>query len=183
MTAAACPETRTALSRDEAYAVLEPYFLAVQERFVPRFDKTRTVRFAILGEIHDKTRHFAAWDGRAILAAPELAELPEETVLAILSHEFGHATDFLYPGEYVLVDGEGIVTMPPTPQDTRKLDKRAAQALRARMHLWQERDGDTVERTADAIGESVIGRPIGYSGPCLLQTFERGMRPRPEGLR
>lgn len=183
MTAAPCGPTRTRLSRDEAHAVLEPYFLVVRERFAPKLPKTAKVTLEVAGDVHDTERHFAGWDGHHVVAAAEMAELPEGTVLAIFSHEFGHATDFLYPGAYVFVDGEGLVTMPRAPEDTRDLDKRGAQALRARMRWWQDRDDDAIERTADAIAEHIIGKPIGYAGPCMLQSFGGGERPRPRGLR
>lgn len=164
---------------DEAFAILEPYFLAVRTQFVEQAPRVKKVQLDISRQMHDTARHFAGWSGRAVLASPEMVHLPEETVLAILSHEFGHAVDFLYPGAYVLVDGEGLVHQ----GDVAGSDKRAEQARVAIARRWEKRDDDTVERTADAIAEMVLGRSIGYSGPCLLQTFGPGVRPRPEGLK
>lgn len=161
--------------------MIEPYFLAVKELFIPFATKTKTVRLKVDRGMHDTARHFAGCDGSTILVAPEMGDLGEETVLAMLAHEFGHAVDFLYPGEYVLVDGDGITRMPATPNAKAKLDARGEQAMVARMRHWRDRDEDTVEKTADAIAEKVLGRPIGYCGPCLLQCF--GGEPRPVALR
>lgn len=116
-----------------------------------------------------------------MVVAPEIAELPEETLLAILSHEFGHATDFLYPTEFVLVDDGELVRLPSVP--VKLIDRKAEQANLARMNAWQRRDADTVERTADAIAERFTGHLVGYCGPCELQCFDRGHRPRRKGLR
>lgn len=171
---------RRPLSAPEAYVVLEPYYEAVRERFVEQgLERCRHVSLEIAGWVHDSERHYAAtapW-GKLIVAAPELADLPDETVLAILGHEFGHATDFLYPGDFLFRRDELVRMMAPNPEDKRQL-----QAHAARMRVWKERDDDLVERTADAIGADVLGRPIGYCGPCKLQCFERGVR-RPDGLR
>lgn len=164
---------------DEAFAILEPYFLAVRAHFIGSCPSVKKVSLDVTREMHDTARHFAGWNGRSVLVAPEMVQLPEETVLAILSHEFGHAVDFLHPGAYVLVDGEGLVRQ----GEVTGKDKRAEQARVARARRWEKRDDDTVERTADAIAEMVTGQSIGYAGPCLLQTFGAGVRPRPEGLR
>jgi len=180
----ACLEIRPTLTVEEAEAVIEPYFLAVQEVFVGSgATKCKKTRFEVAPWIHDSPRHFAACEdtGRVIIVAPEFAELPEETVIAILSHEFGHATDFLYPGAFVLVDDGELVKMPPVPQ--KLSNKKAEQANVARMQAWERRDKDAVERTADAIAEMHTGHLIGYCGPCELQCFDRGTRPRRSGLR
>jgi hypothetical protein len=171
---------RRPLSAPEAYVVLEPYYEAVRERFVAEgFERCRHVTLEIAPWVHDSERHFAAtapW-GKLIVAAPELADLPDDSVLAILGHEFGHATDFLYPGDFVFRRDAIVRLAPPDPEDKRQL-----QAHTARMRFWKERDDDLVERTADAIGEGVLGRQIGYCGPCRIQCFDRGCR-RPDGLR
>jgi hypothetical protein len=182
----ACRDTGTDLTVEEAYAILEPYFLAVQERFVAEgAGRTGDVQLEVAPWAHDAPRHFAATatTGSPVVVAPELAELPEETVLAILAHEFGHAVDYLYPGEYVLVDdGElELVRLPPTPAHDLG-GQRGEQAYLARMRRWEHRDDDTVERTADAIAEYFTGHAIGYCGPCSLQCFDRGVS-RPKGLR
>jgi hypothetical protein len=181
---AACPEIRTILTVEEAEAVIEPYFLAVQEVFVGNgATKCKRVRLEIAPWIHDSPRHFAATEdtGKVMVVSPEFTELPEETVVAILSHEFGHAVDFLYPSEYQLVDDGELVRLPPVP--AKLIDKKAEQANLARMRKWEKRDKDAVERTADAIAEMYTGKRIGYCGPCELQCFNRGRRPRRPGLR
>lgn len=180
----ACPEIRPLLTVEEAEAVIEPYFLAVQDVFVGNGStKCKKVRLEIAPWIHDSARHFAACEdtGRVMIVSPEFAELPEETVIAILSHEFGHATDFLYPGEFVLIDDGELVRLPPVPK--KLIDHKAEQANLARMQAWQRRDKDAVERTADSIAEMFTGHLIGYCGPCELQCFDRGVRPRRPGLR
>jgi len=182
--AQACPDVRSSLTIDEAAAVAEPYFLAVREVFlIGGASRCKKVRLEIASWIHDSPRHFAACEstGRVMVLAPEVLELPEATVLAILSHEFGHATDFLYPGEFVLVDDGELVRMPPVPEYL--VNKKAEQANVARMTAWEKRDADTVERTADSIAEHFTGKRIGYCGPCELQCFNRGARPRRDGLR
>jgi hypothetical protein len=180
----ACPEIRSPLTVEEAEAVIEPYFLAVQDVFVGNgATRCKRVKLEIAPWIHDSPRHFAACEdtGRLIITAPEFAELPEETLIAIMSHEFGHATDFLYPGEYMLVDDGELVKMPRVPAG--KLDKKGSQAHVARSRVWEKRDKDTVERTADSLAEMFTGHLIGYCGPCELQCFDRGHRPRRPGLR
>lgn len=175
---------RTSLSLDEAEAVIEPYFTAVKETFQESgATLTKSVRLELAEWAHDKPRHYAATEdtGRLIVVAPEFAELPEGTILAILSHEFGHAVDFLYPGEFMVVDDGELVMMPKIPKGA--LESRQTEAAIARARVWRDRDKDTVERTADAIAEHFTGRLIGYSGPCELQSFERGVRPRRLGLR
>jgi hypothetical protein len=180
----ACAETATELTVEEAQAILEPYFIAVQERFVAEgAGRARGVRLEVAPWAHDSDRHFGATSttGSPLVVAPELAELPEETVLAIFSHEFGHSIDYLYPGEYVLMDDGELVRLPPTPASDFG-GRRGEQAYLARMTHWNDRDDDTVERTADAIAEHFTGHAIGYCGPCSLQCFDRGTS-RPEGLR
>lgn len=179
-----CPEIRSPLTVEEAAAVIEPYFIAVRDVFVREgATKCKRVTLEIAPWIHDSPRHFAATEerGKFMVAAPEFAELPEDTVLAILAHEFGHAVDFLYPGEYLLVDDGELVKMPRVP--VGRLDQKATQAHIARTRSWGKRNKDAVERTADAIAEMFTGRTIGYCGPCELQCFDRGVRPRRPGLR
>jgi hypothetical protein len=182
-----CPETVTDLDCEAALAVVEPYFLAVRETFADHERSEwggavpmRRVRLECSVLMHDTERHFAACrdDGRLIVVAPHLAELPEETVVAILAHEFGHAMDYAHPGAYWL-DGSGLSRVDVAPEPD---DKRVRQTLVARARRWRDRDDDTIERHADAIAEHVTGRTIGYAGPCLLQSFDRGIR-RPRGLR
>jgi hypothetical protein len=176
---------RASLSLDAAEAVIEPYFAAVKQVFVEGgASSAKKVRLELAGWAHDAPRHYAATEdtGRVIITAPEFAELPEETIVAILAHEFGHAVDFLYPGKYVFADDE-LVEMPMPDRDGDLIDKKAEQANVARMRAWRRRGKDDVERTADAIAELFTGQQIGYCGPCELQCFNRGTRPRRLGLR
>jgi len=173
-----CEAPLTELSPDEAHCVLEPYFEVVQALYLGAgLELVKRTRFYVAPEIHDTPRHYAACrdDGTAILVAPELAELPDAVVLAILCHEFGHATDFLYPGEFVMGKPEA-----PAARRSREAfeDKHWARWMRS----WSERDDDTVERTADAIAEFVTGVRYGYLGPCNLQSFD-STKARPQGLR
>lgn len=172
------------MKEDEALAILEPYFEATRDVFVEAgAQRCSRISLEIAPWIHDSPRHYAGTSetGKLVVAAPELAELPEGTVLAIFAHELGHATDFLYPAEYVLVDDGELVRLPPVPQ--KLIDRKAEQANLARTRIWRDRDVDAVERTADAIAEKLTGRTIGYCGPCSIQCFDRGQRPRPLGLR
>jgi len=179
----ACEHTETELSPEEAFAVLEPYFVAVREVFVDAGAPVGSVVLEVAPWVHDGPRHFAATaeSGRTIVCAPELAQLPEETVLAILSHEFGHAEDFSTPGRY-FVDDDGELLSHIDENAAALEQKMGRQARIARMKRWGSRDHDMVERTADAIAKLRVGREIGYAGPCSLQSFSRGVRPRPRGL-
>lgn len=183
-----CPPVRSELTLDEAEAIIDPYFTVVRDVFVEAgAARTKKTKLEIARWAHDKPRHFAATEetGRKIVVSPEFAELPEDTVLAILSHEFGHVVDFLYPGRYMVVDDGELVEMPEVPEfdPDAEIDPRALEAVLARERFWNRRDKDAVERTADAIAEFFTGRLIGYAGPCELQSFDRGMRPRRAGLR
>lgn len=161
---------------DEALVVIEPYFVTVRDRFV-RFGLERCSRTKLWCApwVHDTPRHFAACtdDGLNIYVAPETADLPDGTVLAILAHEFGHATDFLYPAEFAL-GREGV-----TRRDFAAVSDKQT---RAWISGWRGRDEDAVEFCADGIAEHVLHMPIGYQGPCQLQCFNCGDG-RPAGLR
>jgi hypothetical protein len=153
-----------------ARLILEPYFDELQERFVEAgLDRVSETRLRCKLGLHDTPRHFAGCleDGTMIYAAPELVEMPTDMVLGILAHELGHAADFLYPGEFVLRE-DHVVRVEPDRQ---------------RMKGWRKRDDDTVEITADFIAEKVLGTPIGYRGPCHLQSLGHVGNPRPLGLR
>lgn len=172
-----CTETETDLTVEQAHAILEPYFQVVRERFLDYgLDRVRRVRLTCDEQLHDTPRHFAACyeDGSEILVAPEMAELGYDTVCAMFAHELGHATDFNYPGEFVL-RGSRVQRIA-----AGELDGELKQ-WRHRLNGWKRRDQDTIELTADAIAEEVMGVPIGYRGPCLLQGF--GGPRRPIGLR
>ncbi len=165
------------LSEEEAFAVLEPYFKAASglyEEYCERIGMPfKRVRLECRTDMHDTPRHFAgaSTDGRLIAVAPHMADLPEDTVAAIFAHEFGHIIDHQNPGVFAL-RGEELVRHRGTDE----------KHLIARMKQWDARDYDAVEITADLIAQQVIGKRIGYSGPCLLQGFDRGV-PRPRGLR
>lgn len=170
-------ETPDPLSIDEAHAVLEPYFEVMRDEYSKYgLTKVKRVRFFVAPSMHDSPRHFGACrtDGSALLLAPELAEMPPPVVLAILAHEFGHATDFLYPGEFVLgKEGPAIRRV-----QTEVEEKQWSRWLKS----WHKRDDDVVELTADAIAHRVMGVPYGYLGPCQIQSFD-AVKARPMGLR
>ena len=159
-------------------AILEPYFLAARERFLEHgFERVKRTRLACSSALHDTARHFAATrdDGLEVILTPEMVEIGEDFVVGIVAHELGHATDFLYPGEFVLGrSGEEIVRR-------RREDTSELQWARW-LTEWQKRDAYVVEKTADLIAGLVWGMPIGYQGPCMLETFEGGV-PRPRELR
>lgn len=165
---------------EEAASILAPHYDAVRDVFsayepkvgnpLSRLTKTKLV---VSEDARDSERHFAACreDATAIILAPQAADLPVPTLVAILAHEFGHAADFAYPGSWRLIErGEPAIWHPPT--------RRHARTVRD----WEERDEDQVEWAADAIAMSVTGKHIGYCGPCMLQCFSGG-KPRPRGLR
>lgn len=164
------------LDPPEALVVLEAYFKVVQDQFVAYgLDRCARTRLKCASWIHDTERHFAACthDGLQIYVAPELADLPEPTVLAIFAHEFGHASDFLYPAEFARA------ARGPVRRDFGAVSEKQ---VRAWVSGWKARDDDAVEVAADNIAELVLGMPIGYHGPCQLQCFNQGV-PRPVGLR
>lgn len=166
------------LSPEQALAVIEPYFVVLRDDYFIEHGLAAVSRTAIYCApwVHDSERHFAACreDGLAVIAAPEMAELPYGTMSAILAHELGHAVDYLYPGEFALGRDQ-------TALRRRREDFTDAQWARW-MRCWEDRSDDVIEYTADAIAELVTGARIGYSGPCKLQAFSRGQA-RPQGLR
>lgn len=157
--------------------VLEPYFEVVRAEYrAYGLIKVKRPQLFVAPEMHDSPRHYGACrdDGSAILLAPELAEMSESIVLAIIAHEFGHATDFLYPGEFVLGDGGPAARRVEKDEEPKQWSKW--------LKAWHKRSGDVVELTADAIAERVMGVPYGYQGPCNLQSFD-ALKARPMGLR
>jgi hypothetical protein len=178
--AAECPDVETDLSLDEAFVIIEPYFEAVRERYVGSgLERCSKVRFFCAPHLHDTPRHFAACrdDGLVIYAAPELAapEIMENTILAVMAHELGHATDFLYPGEFAF-GGDDAPAIRRDPESMKRKHWVSWQ------RSWEVRDDDLVERTADAISHYALGFRYGYAGPCNLQSFASS-RARPYGLR
>jgi hypothetical protein len=175
--AEACPDTATDLTCEQALLIIEPYFAANRELFSGAgLERVERTELYCAPWIHDAPRHFAACreDGLVIVVAPQLAELDERMVLAILAHELGHAGDFLYPGEFVLGPSRKA-------RRRRRVDFEPDQWARW-MRSWESRDDDTVEFVADAVAEHATGMPIGYVGPCQIQCFARGQA-RPQGLR
>jgi len=165
------------LSPEEAYVVLEPYFEVVREEYLRAgLKKCKRTRLFIAPGMHDAPRHFGACrdDGSVILLAPELADVADTVMLAIIAHELGHATDFLYPGEFVLDHGGPAGRRPKDQIDEKQWSKW--------LKAWHRRDADVIELTADAIAERVMGVPYGYQGPCWVQSFDAALA-RPMGLR
>jgi len=167
-----------------AAAVLEPHFDAVRDVFAEYrpnggnpLKKLCKVQLIVDEAVRDSPRHYAACrtDGKYIILAPQAAELPLETLVAIITHEFGHAADFMYPGMWVSPDrgDEEAIWIGDREPDkyTRKWFK-----------LWNQRSDDQVEMAADSIAYTVTGMPITYCGPCMLQCFS-GQKARPRGLR
>lgn len=163
-----------------AAVVIAPHFDAVRDvfaEFEPEEGKPlrvlRKTRFIVDSGVHDSNRHFAGCrqDGMLVQIAPEAARLPVDTLVAIFAHEMGHAADFAYPGCW-LTERDG---------PARWLRKRTGRGARAWMKAWSQRSDDQMEWDADSIAWAVVGRRIGYCGPCALQCFDG--RARPEGLR
>lgn len=176
-TRAVCPDLKTALAPAEAHQILLPYFEAVRALFLAQgLSKISRVKLTCSSDMHDTPRHFGgtSQDGLEIVLAPEMVELQEKFVLGIIAHELGHATDFLYPGEFTIGKDDSIIRRERVSVD----DTQWLRWQRA----WDLRDSYVVEKTADLIAGLVWGTPIGYEGPCTLESFEGGV-PRPAALR
>jgi hypothetical protein len=167
-------------SAEMAATVLAPYFDAVRDVFSAyepaageRLVKLERTQFVVEESIHDSDRHFAGCrqDGMLILLAPESVELPEETLVAIIAHEFGHAADYAYPAKW----------LPERDAPAHWLGASASQEAKRWRKAWPKRSRDQQEWAADSIAQAVTGRKIGYCGPCLLQCWDG--QPRPGGLR
>ncbi len=181
----ACVTPAGSISCGTVRTIIEPYFAAVQEVFV-RFEEKhwgdslcKSTKLRCSDEAHDAPRHFAGCydDASMIVVAPLAVDLPEETLLGILAHEFGHALDFARPAELTLDADMEDVRVRRLPSSLKK-----ARVLSNRYRQWEARNDDTVERAADAIARLVTGQHIGYTGACMLQTLRSGPE-RPEGLR
>jgi len=181
----ACEFREANLTPTDALAVLEPFFAEVRTVFVEYgYRRCAETQLEVDAEAHDTPRHFAGCrdDGLYVVAAPQMADLPVDNVVAIFAHEFGHACDFLYPTRFQLA-GDELVVHPGEWEGKRApTAEMDAKASRAVMKQWKDRTEDDVEQLADAVAEIVLGKPIGYSGPCRLQSFEGGAR-RPTTLR
>lgn len=164
------------LTEKQAIAVLEPIWEAVCDTFSDKgFDQPSDCRFEIDPSAHDSCRHFAATrtDGKLMIVAPDLADMPLSTIEAILAHEAGHIVDFCCPGRFWFRSGK-LQDIDPLPSKGR----------RKILAMWKGRDNDEVEYVGDAIAEFVMERRIGYVGHpgCLVQSFDDGIK-RPRGLR
>ena len=178
-----CRRIPAALTADEAYAAIEPFFVETRRLFIERgLTRVKETRLLIDPEAHDTPRHFAGCieTGKEIVVAPEFATLPVDNVVAIIAHEFGHACDFLYPGRFFLAEGE-LVSMREAGRRVavEDMDQRSVYNVRKQ---WETRDAHAVEVTADRVAEFVTSRTIQYAGPCMLQTYGPG-KSRPRALR
>jgi len=169
----------------EAYTIAEPYFDETRDVYAEYgLVRVKKVRLIIDDEARSSQRHFAGTteDGKTIALGRAAVLLPPDNLSAILAHEFGHACDFLYPLRFQLRDGELVEWDHPDWSGKRgsEMDPRFVSNRRKQ---WEARNHDEVERTADAIAESVVKRRIYYDGPCLLQNYSGGISPRPVGLK
>lgn len=169
------------LKEEFVYAVLQPYFDEVRNIFasfspakgmkLAKLKKTKFLVDAKVGRGGTKLphcaggRHFAATrdDGLLMYIAPRLVELPEENVVAILSHEFGHAADHAYPAHFIMPPGGPGKAIYIGHDDTKR--------HRDWRRLWRNRSLDQIEWAADGIAEAVTGCEIGYAGDCMIQSF------------
>jgi hypothetical protein len=168
------------LDDEFAYAVIEPHFDAVRDHYAAfepepgsSLDKVRRTKLVVDPAVRDSPRHYAACrdDGLLIVIAPQAVQLEHDPLVALLCHEFGHATDFLYPGQWAGRRNERAVWV---PENTKKTDR-----IR---RMWSERSEDQVEWDADSIAYAVTGHEITYCGACMVQCFSGG-KSRPGGLR
>lgn len=165
-----------------AAVIVQPSFDAVRDLYCKmhaRLDGATDmseVELRINAAMHDTPRHFAACytTGKRIELAPEGADLPLDTLAAIIAHEFGHASDFLHPARWEFVSRD---------KPARWVDGDAgSDKMKALQRRWMKRSDDEIEWWADAIAYAITGRHVGYCGPCLLQCFDSGVL-RPKGLR
>jgi hypothetical protein len=167
-----------------AAAVLLPHFDAVRDVFAAycpepgvALTKATKVRFVVDDDVRDSERHFAATseDGLQQFYASDVIDQDEETLAAIIAHEFGHSLDFLYPCRW-------IPSSPSGPGKAIWIDDTTTKPARMWRNLWAGRGRDQVEWAADGIAHTILGRPIVYCGDCVVQCFRGGIA-RPAGLR
>lgn len=186
---------------DQLANAIRAYWRKIVSEFDRKgFDEPRkATRFRIDPSWHDSCRHFAGakTDGSVLVLAPEILDLEDENIYAILAHEGGHFVDLGRPGRFfyrrphevnyrrgskVTAVGEG----PPDPGQPGLVwfKKLPTKGLGKHITEWRERDNDEVERVADEIATFVMGEKIGYTGAkgCLIQTLGVGIE-RPIGLR
>jgi len=169
-----------------AREILRPHWDAVRDvymSFVPPgesepLSKVEDIYFDVDPKRHDSPRHFAACrdDGLRMVFAPQIVDLPVDTLIAILAHEFGHAVDFLYPAHWRMPDdGPACAEWIGNPTETKW--------GRHWLKKWHRRSKDQVEWGADGIAEAVTGKHLTYDGPLMLQCLHGGGIERPSGLR
>ncbi len=178
----------TDLDEEAAQLLLEPYLTEVSARFYEAgLTRLEGLRVKVSASEGGEGRNFAACrtDGRLLVFSPDIVWLMPAQITAIIGHELGHAADFLYPGLFVQGKGgqgeNGKVIL--LDDSKRGVPTGEAPVPSTWLSDWKARDEDEIERQADRIAETVLGVRIGYSGPCLLQTIDEGISPRPRGLR
>jgi hypothetical protein len=181
------------MKEEFVYAVVQPYFEAVRDIFLAyapergvkltKCKKTKLLVDAKVGRGGAKLpncegRHFAATrdDGLVMYVAPRIIDLPEENVVAILSHEFGHAIDHLYPAHWIMPPkGAGKATWigPFTNAERQNwwTGPETSKEYRSWQRLWSQRSLDQIEWAADGIAYAITGREIGYCGDCMVQCY------------
>ena len=174
-----------------AASVILPHFDAVRDVFAEyqpdggdRLRKLKSVKLEVTDSARDSERHFAGCrdDGLLIRMAPDAADLPINTLVAILAHEFGHAADFAFPGRWLVTAGaDADASWLPSDGSKTLGNEKMRERLTGWRKAWAHRAHDEVEWAADAIAHLVTGQRIGYCGPCMLQCFGGGQRPA--GLR
>jgi len=171
------------VDEEAAQALLEPYLIEVAARFYEAgLTRLEGIRVKVSASEGGEGRNFAACrtDGRLIILSPDILWLVPATITGILAHELGHAADFLYPGLFVRGRNGRMILL----DDSKKgVPTGEAPVPATWLEDWKRRDDDEVERQADRIAEEVLGERIGYHGPCLLQTVDEGISPRPRGLK
>jgi hypothetical protein len=167
---------RISIDAEQAQAILEPIWERVLDAFEEYgHQEPSKAKLGFDPALHDTCRHFAGTtlDGKSVYYAPALADMPIDTIEAIMAHEAGHIVDLSNPGRWWFRGGELCFLKELPSKNLKKL-----------LVEWSERDDDEVEHVADAIAEVCMGRRIGYigEGGCLVQTWDKGKR-RPNGLR
>ena len=160
----------------------------------------KTNRLRIDSGWHDTCRHYAGarTDGKVLVVAPEIVDLPDVQISAVLAHEAGHFVDFDSPARYYFRPPAEVkartgaravcisddVPTPLVPALIWFKELPDGKALGKYLREWKERSDDEIERVADAIASYVMGEKISYTGrpSCLVQTFGIGIE-RPLGLR
>jgi hypothetical protein len=189
------------LDADRAWSVLRPYWEEIVGTFRHKGhpEPGNVTRVKVDPKWHDTCRHFAgaSQDARILVVAPELADMPVASIVAILAHECGHFVDLANPGRYWFrrasnvrvrkgARAVSVKDLPPTFRDDALFffEHLPDKNLGKHLNEWRARESDEVERAADAIAEVVTGHRIGYTGApgCLVQTMGSGVE-RPIGLR